>query len=385
MQSHREVVFIAAENGALRGGKVGGVGDVVRDLPAALNALGWTVSVLAPAYGLLHKLPGSKMIESVEVDFAGQSERVDVWQVQGSFPGVRNIVLDHELFAKDGAGKIYFGDEPSRPYATDATKFAFLCAVAATWLNDAGALPDVVHLHDWHAAFYCLLREFSTKHERLRGVRTVFTIHNLAYQGTRPLAGDPSSLESWFPELDYDFDAVRDPFLDNCLNPMAAAIRLADKISTVSPTYAEEICLPSNTATGFVGGEGLEGLLKDALDKAKLVGVLNGCYYDSPPDTTTWSGLLTAMRAQVASWAEAQPLNPAHALAANRLEALGKRKPATVLTSIGRLVAQKATLFEAHGNHGKPALEEIAELLGEKGLLVILGSGDPEFERVVSG
>lgn len=376
-------MFIAAENGALRGGKVGGVGDVVRDLPAALNELGWTASVMTPAYGLLHKLPGSEMIESVEVDFAGKSERVDFWQVPGSFPGVRNVVLDHELFAKDGAGKIYFGDEPSRPYATDATKFALLCATAATWLNSARTLPDVVHLHDWHAAFYCLFREFSTNHERLRSVRTVFTIHNLAYQGTRPLAGDPSSLESWFPDLDYDLDRVRDPFLDNCLNPMAAAIRLADKISTVSPAYAQEICLPSNTATSFVGGEGLEGLLQDALGESKLVGIINGCYYNLPPDTSTWSGFLAAMRAQVATWAEVQPSNPAHALAAARLMAMGKRKPATVLTSIGRLVAQKATLFAAQGSHGKPALEEIAELLGDKDLLLILGSGDPSFEQVV--
>jgi len=383
MKSHREVVFIAAENGALRGGKVGGVGDVVRDLPAALNELGWTASVMTPAYGLLHKLPGSKLIESIEVDFAGNSERVDLWQVPGNFPGVRNVVLDHELFAKNGAGRIYFGDEPSRPYATDATKFAFLCAVAATWLNAARTLPDVVHLHDWHAAFYCLFREFSMQHERLRGVRTVFTIHNLAYQGTRPLAGDPSSLEAWFPDLDYDLDSVRDPFLDHCLNPMATAIRLADRISTVSPTYAREICLPSNTATSFVGGEGLEGLLQDALNGAKLVGVLNGCYYDMPPDTTTWSGFLSAMRAQVTNWAEAQPSNPAHVLAAARLKALGKRKPAAVLTSIGRLVAQKATLFEAKGNRGKPALEEIAELLGDKDLLLILGSGEAKFEQVV--
>lgn len=383
MKSHREVVFIAAENGALRGGKVGGVGDVVRDLPAALNELGWTASVMTPAYGLLHKLPGSTLIESIEVDFAGKSERVDLWEVPGSFPGVRNVVLDHELFAKDGAGKIYFGDEPSRPYATDATKFAFLCAVVATWLNAARALPNVVHLHDWHAAFYCLFRQFSMQHERLRGVRTVFTIHNLAYQGTRPLAGDPSSLEAWFPDLDYNLDSVRDPFLDHCLNPMATAIRLADRISTVSPAYAREICLPSNAATSFVGGEGLEGLLQDALNEAKLVGVLNGCYYDMPPDTSTWSKFLSAMRAQVANWAEAQPSNPAHALAAERLRALPKKKPATILTSVGRLVAQKATLFEAQGSRGKPALEEIAELLGGKDLLLILGSGEAKFEQVV--
>jgi starch synthase len=383
MKTGREVVFIAAENGALRGGKVGGIADVVRDLPAALSELHWAVSVVTPAYGLLHKLPGSKQIGSADVDFAGRTERVAIWQVPGSFPGVRNLVLDHELFAKYGVGKIYFGDQPDRPYATDASKFAFLCATVASWLNDAKVLPDVVHLHDWHAAIYCLLRRFSDAHQRLRAVRTVFTIHNLSYQGTRPLAADPSSLEAWFPDLEYDADQVRDPEFTHCLNPMATAIRLADKISTVSPTYAAEICLPSDAATSFIGGEGLEGLLQDARRESRLVGILNGCYYDTPPEAPDWPELVAAMRAQLATWADTQPLHPAHVLAAARLDALGRDRPATILTSVGRLVAQKATLFAAHGSNGKPALEEIAARLGTNALLLILGSGEPEFERAI--
>lgn len=382
MKTGREVVFIAAENGALRGGKVGGIADVVRDLPAALCGLQWKVSVITPAYGLLHKLPGSEQIESVDVVFAGQTERVDIWQVPGSFPEVRNLVLDHEMFAKNGAGKIYFGDQPERPYATDASKFAFLCAIVATWLNDADVVPDVVHLHDWHAALYCMLRKFSTDLPRLQAVRTVFTIHNLSYQGTRPLNGDPSSLEVWFPDLEYDPDLLCDPELSHCLNPMATAIRLADKISTVSPTYAEEICLPSNKATSFIGGEGLEGLLQEARRESRLVGILNGCYYDTPPEPLRWRDLLAAMRTQVSAWADAFP-SRAHPLAAARLKALGNGKPATILASVGRLVAQKATLFEARAGGGRPALEEIAARLGSNGLLLILGSGEPQFEQAI--
>jgi starch synthase len=385
MKTHREVVFVAAENGALRGGKVGGVADVVRDLPAALHGLRWKVSVVTPAFGTLHKLPGSKQIESVKVAFAGKTRVVRIWQVPGSFPGVRNLVLDHVLFAKNGAGTIYFRDDADRPYATDANKFAFLCATVASWLSKAKRLPDVVHLHDWHAAFFCLLREFSEPHKRLRALRTVFTIHNLSYQGTRPLSGDPSSLESWYPDLEYKVDAIQDPVFTNCVNPMAAAIRLADKISTVSPNYAREICRPSNTTTNFVGGEGLEELLKDALAREKLVGILNGCYYDSPSKPFRWPGLLSAMRAQVATWIEAQPSDPAHRLAASRLKAFGRKRPTNILTSVGRLVAQKATLFEAPGKRGKPALEEIAEILSEDDLLLILGSGEPEFEKMVLG
>ncbi len=376
---------MAAENGALRGGKVGGVADVVRDLPAALDNHGWTATVITPAYGVLHKLDGATQLASVRVAFAGATERADIWQVPGSFPRVRNLVIDHPLFAQGGSGRIYFSDEPNRPFATDASKFAFLCATVATWLNEGEEeeLPDVVHLHDWHAAFYCLLRAFSEHHEKLRHLRTVFTIHNLSYQGTRPLRGDESSLETWFPELRYEPDSVRDPLYSDCINPMATAIRLADTINTVSPTYAREICETSNPAKSFIGGEGLEELLRQAASEDRLVGVLNGCYYDQATVSMGWSQLLPAMRQQVASWANAQPANPIHELAGSRLRHLGDEKPRTVLTSIGRLVAQKATLLIAAGKSGRPALEEIAGLLGDDEVLLILGSGEPEYERAI--
>jgi len=383
MANNKEVLFIAAENGALRGGKVGGVADVVRDLPAALGDHGWNATVVTPAYGSLHKLPGAKHVDTIAVMFAGKNESVDIWQVPGSFSNVRNLVVDHELFAADGPGQIYFSDEADRPYATDANKFAFLCAIVADWLVGADSLPDAIHLHDWHAAFFYLLRDFSPHHEKLRTVRTVFTIHNLSYQGTRPLQDDESSLETWFPQLQYDLASVQDLSALNCINPMATAIRLADKISTVSPTYAKEICRPSDVATSFVGGEGLESLLVDAANDGRLIGILNGCYYDQPPTKLSWPALLAAMRKQVDTWLETDPLNPAHELAAKRLARQTDTRPENLLVSIGRLVSQKATLFAAMTRKRIPALEEIAIGLGDRGLLIVLGSGEPEFEQSV--
>ena len=373
---------MAAENGALRGGKVGGVADVVRDLPAALGEH-WNATVVTPAYGSLHKLPGAACIAKIDVKFAGENESVDIWQVPGSFGNVRNLVVDHELFAANGPGQIYFSDESDRPYATDANKFAFLCAAVADWLIETDSLPDAIHLHDWHAAFFLLLRNFSPRHKKLREVRTVFTIHNLSYQGTRPLRDDASSLETWFPDLQYDLKSVQDLSAPDCINPMATAIRLADKISTVSPTYAKEICQPSNVATSFVGGEGLESLLVDATTAGRLTGVLNGCYYDQPPTKLNWPALLAAMKNQVDSWREADPLNPAHELAAERLARQTDTRPENLLVSIGRLVSQKATLFAAMTRKRIPALEEIAIGLGDRGLLIVLGSGEPEFEQSV--
>ncbi len=381
--TNREVVFVAAENGALRGGKVGGVADVVRDLPAALSAHNWSATVITPAYGALHKLKGAVREATIEVPFAGSVETVNFWQVPGSFSNVRNLVIDHELFSRNGPGKIYFNDDAARPFATDASKFAFLCAIVAERLTAAETLPDAIHLHDWHAAFFCLLRNFSPRHERLLTVRTVFTIHNLSYQGTRPLRDDESSLERWFPGLGYDQSSVQDLTALNCINPMATAIRLADRVSTVSPTYAKEICLPSNAGTSFVGGEGLESLLVSATNENRLVGVLNGCYYDHTPATSNWAAIRSEMIDQINKWRKADPTHPAHELAATRVADLTGVHPENLLVSVGRLVAQKATLFSATTDNGRVALDEIAIELATKSLLIVLGSGDAEYEQSV--
>jgi starch synthase len=380
---NKDVLFIAAENGAVPGGKVGGVADVVRDLPAALGDHGWNATVVTPGYGVLHKLPGAKRFSSIDVPFAGATETVDIWQVPGQFSKVQNLVLDHPLFAANGIGCIYFGDDADRPYATDANKFAFLCAAVAEWLISEESLPDAIHMHDWHAAFFCLLRDFSPRHEKLHSVRTVFTIHNLSYQGTRPLRGDESSLETWFPDLAYELESVQDLTAVNCINPMAMAIRLADRISTVSPSYADEICRPSDAATNFVGGEGLESLLIAAASEGRLIGVLNGCYYDQPTTGSDWPALLLAMNEQVAVWQGRNSENPAHPLSAERLACLTETRPDNLLVSVGRLVSQKATLFAATTDNELAALEEIAVDLGDRGLIIVLGSGEPDYEQCV--
>ena len=360
---------------------MGGVADVVRDLPAALVAGGWAATVVIPSYGTLHELPGAKKLCDINVGFAGETTIASAWIVPGRLPGVRNIVIDHERFSRDGLGVIYFGDEPEAPYAADANKFAFLCASVASWIKSLAKAPDVVHLHDWHAAFYCVLREYDPAFVALKDIRTVFTVHNLSYQGTRPLDDHESSLRAWFPSIEAD-DRVQDPVYRNCINPMATAIRLADIVSTVSPTYATEICLPSDPEVAFIGGEGLESDLQEAAAAGRLVGILNGCFYDQPATNVDWDRFLNLARTQVDAWAKAKPDNPSHGLAKRRLEKLGAR-PLSVLTSVGRLVAQKATLFATQTTDGISALARLAADAGDDGLIIILGSGEPEFEEAV--
>ena len=333
--------------------------------------------MLTPSYGHFHTLPGARLLGSVSIEFRLAHQSVAVYEVPGSAAGVTNIVFDHKGFESHGSNIIYSEDGPDRPFASDASKFALFGAAAAAWIFELEEQPDIVHLHDWHAAFYLLMRHYARLYETLRQIPTVFTIHNLSYQGVRPLSNDESSLEAWFPGLEYLPQEVGDPQHPGCVNPMAMAIRLADRISTVSPTYAREICRPSDPAHGFIGGEGLEGLLGDASAEGRLVGILNGCYYDGPKGRRPgWQRVLGMVADQLDAW----PDTETNRLAATTLASLPKRRPLYVLTSIGRLVSQKASLFFEKTPNGVDAIDEILDRLGRKGVLILLGSGEYIYE-----
>jgi len=368
-------------------GKVGGLADVVRELPLALAARGIVVSVVTPAYGTFASLPGASRSGQVDVTFAGSRAQVGIFRIAGEQPDVEHFVLDHAGFAPRRPGEIYTHDTSDGPFATDATKFAFFCAAAGVAIQ-RGRLPrcDVIHLHDWPAALLLFLREFAPEYADLKRIRTVFTIHNLAMQGVRPLRGYPSALESWFPKVSYKPSTVVDPRWKDCVNPLAIGIRLADSVNTVSPTYAREILEPSDSARGFSGGEGLEDDLAKAQQQGRLAGILNGCAY--PTRTTaklSWPRVLETMRAELAQWiAHSTQLSSAHYLADKRLAELGAQRPSTIVTSIGRVVEQKVRLFREATRNGKSALDGILDLLGPKGLLIVVGSGDESYEHFLN-
>ncbi len=360
------------------------MGDVVRDLPAAIARLDWISTVVSPAYGMFSALPGAEQLGSIDVSFRGEPQTVDVYEVPGGDAAVRNIVFEHELFSPLGPGKVYAEVEGEGPFATDASKFALFGAVTAAWIKQLPEAPDVVHLHDWHAAFYFLLRDFDPQYESLQEIQTAFTIHNIAYQGTRPLVGHESSLAEWFPELTFDSLIVRDPQYADCVNPMALAVRSADKVSTVSPTYAQEIQRPSVPDHGFYGGEGLEVQLGNAARAGRLAGILNGCEYHANGDRRPrWKRIHALATEQVSAWLQKDPDNEIHGLAQERLASLPTERPQNVLVSVGRLVRQKVTLFLEPLADGRSALEHIAARVGDDGVVILLGSGEPELERRV--
>ncbi len=380
-------MFLAAENGALPRGKVGGLADVVRDLPVALASRGTTVSVVTPAYGIFTSLSGATRCGQVDVPFAGTRSPVGIFRIPGQQANIEHFVLDHARFAPREPGEIYCHDSDDGPFATDATKFAFFCrAAAAAVVRGQLSRPDVIHLHDWPAGLLLFLRRFAPEYADLKKIRTVLTIHNLAMQGVRPLRGYASSLESWFPDVSYANGIVVDPRWKDCVNPLAVGIRLADAVNTVSPSYAREILEPADPARGFGGGEGLEKMLGMADRAGRLAGILNGCTYPTKQTRKpSWPRVLETLRTQLARWiAQSTHVAPAHYIADKRLADLSKKRPRVILTSIGRIVEQKVRLFREPTPAGVSALDEILELLGSKGLFIMVGSGDEEYERFLS-
>jgi starch synthase len=195
--------------------------------------------------------------------------------------------------------------------------------------------------------------------------------------------GTGATLQNWFPELARDRRALApwvDPrYAEACFTPMAAAIRLADRVNTVSPRYAAEILLPSDHARGVYGGEGLEGILTEACEEGRLTGILNGIAYDEPePDAPVdvWGSAARAL----ARWEALKP-DPLHRAMRARVAELTARPPARLLVSISRMTEQKVRLLFERGTGGRTALERILALLEQyDGIYAVQGSGTAEFE-----
>lgn len=398
MTISKTILMVAAENDALPDAKVGGIGDVVRDLPVALAEQNCMVHVIVPSYGFLHKLDAAEHVAHYTVFFGDAIEQVNLYRIPqkstrhatGTEADQRVVqwVVDHPGFSPCGPGRIYCNDSSDRPFATDASKYALFCAaVGQAVLNFCFGTLDVLHLHDWHTSLLAVLREYDPHYANLKRLHTVYSVHNLALQGVRPLKGDPSSLQRWFAHLRYDQERICDPLVTHCFNPMRAAIELADRVHAVSPTYAEEIQRPSYHERGIYGGEGLEAHLRSAAVQQRLHGILNGCEYPSGANYLKLSkaALVNVMQSALAQWAaRSEQLLSAHWVANLRLQNWQcKKERGFVVTSVGRITEQKARLLkQAVSYNGKrqSAMQHLLDTLGDNGVLILLGSGDEAYQ-----
>lgn len=241
--------------------KTGGLGDVSYALPKALKKEGADVRVIMPKYSNIPTYLKDKFKPvaefSVKVGWRNQYCGIETMELDG----VTFYFIDNEFYFKRS-------DEPSiYGHGDDPERFAFFSNAVLSSMEKLNFYPDVMNLNDWHTGMIPLLLKEDYGHlKKYKNIKTVYTIHNLQYQGIF----NKDMLGNVF-DISYDYFNNRDIEFYGKVNFMKAGIVFADKVTTVSKTYVEEIQTPFY-------GEGLEGLLKS--NSYKLEGILNGIDYD---------------------------------------------------------------------------------------------------------
>ena len=272
-------LFVSAENDAIAHCKAGGMGDVVRDVPRNIADRGDKVHVVTPSYSRLHRYGGT-LKTKLNFKLRGTTYSAELYEVipKKEFHNIHHYVIHHREIQSGDIAHIYHND-PKEPFYNDALKFFIFCtAVAEAIKKGSFGRLDIVHLHDWHTSLLLFLREYNERYVLLKSIRFVYTIHNLAIQGIRPFENNYSSLQNFFPDIPIDYANLMDYRYRDCINLMAIGIRFADAVHTVSPSYKEDILLPSNPPE-FIGGESLEKDLQQADKEGRLFGILNGANY----------------------------------------------------------------------------------------------------------
>jgi starch synthase len=323
--------------------KSGGLADVAGALPRQLRKLGTDVRVIMPKYATIRENDKKEMKKIAElvvrVGWRRQYCGIEMLEREG----VIYYFVDNEY---------YFKRHSLYGHYDDGERFAYFCRAILDALPALPFRPDIIHCHDWHTGMIpFLLREQYRKNPFYEQIRTMFTIHNLQFQGIFPreILGDLLNLS------DRHFTTDHLEFYGN-VSFMKGALVAADIITTVSPTYKEEI------QTEYYG-ERLDGLLRAR--RHDLIGILNGIdderynpktdpFIAAPYDTQTLA------RKQMNKRALQQYFG------------LSVRENVPIIAMVTRLTKQKGIDLVKCVFH---------EIIAEDVLFILLGTGDPEFEQ----
>ncbi len=331
--------------------KTGGLADVTAALPGALSAQGCTVRTLLPGYpSVTAAATATEWVGTFAMPWGASPQ---LYRTQFQVRGSRNAAtpgyfLDApELFARPGNP---YQDAYGVPYADNARRFAALgwaaahlaCGIDPHWA------PSIVHAHDWHAGLAAACLAQTRAHHR-QNVRSIFTIHNLAYQGlfAPQIWSDLGLPDTYFTLHGLEFHGQ--------ISFMKAGLSFADALTTVSPTYAREIQQP-------LQGQGLDGLLAHRADR--LYGVLNGV------DRTIWNPESDPYLAQNYSIHDMSGKGQCKATLQRKL-GLALRPDLPLFGIVSRLTEQKGLHL---------LVELIDELVASGGQLFILGTGESWLE-----
>lgn len=338
-----KVLFAAAECAPFF--KTGGLGDVAGALPKELVKKGIDCRVVLPYFA--KKIP-EKYTDQCEDLF---SFYVNVgWRRQ--YCGVKQLVLnDVTYYFLDNL--YYFGNRDGLyGYYDDGERFAFFQLALIEMLERIGFVPDVLHVNDYHTAMVpFLLKEKYRWINAYNSIKTVLTIHNIEFQGQY----DGSVLPDLFGVgmERYEDGTVR---MNDCLNFMKAGILYADRVNTVSPSYAEEIQTPQF-------GSGLDVILR--MEAGKLSGILNGIDYDLNDPKTDPALPFHYDNTDLTGKAQ-------NKAALQEKMGLPQRADVPLLAVVSRLTYQKGFNL---------LLDELHNILQNDVQLVLLGTGDKDFEN----
>ncbi|MFD3156995.1 glycogen synthase GlgA [Haloimpatiens sp. FM7330] len=331
-----KVLFVCTESHPFI--KIGGLGDVAYALPKALRKMGVDVRVIIPKYSDISSNFKTKMkhIDSFNVKVAWRNQYCGLEYLE--YSGIPYYFVDNEYyFKRDGIYGFY----------DDGERFAYFCDAVIESIKHMGDFkPDVIHCNDWHTGMIPVFMKDNS-------IKTVFTIHNLKYQGVfgKEILGDILGLsDEYFSEnkLKY-YDGI---------SFMKGGINYADLVTTVSNSYAKEIKTPYY-------GEGLHGLLENR--GAKFLGVVNGIDYDvfNPKDDKEiyFNYNINHLDNKLRNKIELQ-----------RELKLPVNRDIPMIGIVSRLVKQKGLDLIA---------EVIEELLGMDIQIVVLGTGEMHYEDLI--
>ncbi|XJZ26596.1 glycogen synthase GlgA [Bacillota bacterium Lsc_1132] len=336
-----KVLFAVSECGPFV--KTGGLADVAGSLPKELKMLGTDVRVMLPKYGTIAGKFKSEMrkVKEFTVSVGWRNQYCGIEELE--YQGITYYFIDNEY---------YFNRDRLYGFYDDGERFAYFTRTVLESLVQLDFFPDVLHCHDWHTAMIpYLLRVEYYKRKNYGQIRTVFTIHNLQFQGIFPK-------ETLRDLLDLGDDSFRTEHLEffGNINFMKGALVAGDKITTVSPSYRQEIQTPTY-------GEKLDGLLRSR--EEDLLGILNGIdedFYDPKHDSLidqTYDYHNFTGKA-------------ANKKAIQQLFQLPENENTPLIVMISRLTKQK----------GLDLIKRVLlEILQEDVQIVVLGSGDYEYEH----
>ena len=339
-----KVLFVASECTPFA--KTGGLGEVIGALPKALHSLGLDVRVVVPLYAGMpwREFEPLEGVLTVPMWYGAAHARIRLGRLPGS--RVPLYCLEHHRYFD----RPHLYGSPTDAYPDNLERFAFLSRGALELTKALGWIPDVIHAHDWQTALVPAYVDTVERAQPLEAAATVYTIHNLAYQGVY----DAGAM--FITGLGSEHYHSRQFEHFGTLNLTKAALYRSTMVTTVSRTYAREIRTPDY-------GCGLDGVLTGLGES--LVGVANGI------DVEEWNPATDPRL--VARFDASDLTGKAWCKAALQQEAgLPARPTVPLLAVIARLVPQKGVDVLA---------EALDRILAWDLQLVILGSGDPEAER----